>query len=47
MEQNLYECLKNKKNPLTPKKIKSYMHQLLKAIQYIHKKGIFHRDIKP
>jgi len=47
MEQNLYECLKNKRSPLTSKKIKSYMYQLLRAIQYIHRKGIFHRDIKP
>lgn len=47
MDQNPYECLKNKKTPLTPNKIKHYMFQLLQAIQYIHKKGIFHRDIKP
>jgi hypothetical protein len=32
MEMNLYECLKNKKNPLTFQKIKFYMFQTLKAI---------------
>lgn len=28
-------------------KIKYYMFQVLKAIEYMHRKNIFHRDIKP
>ena len=44
---NLYECLKNKRKPLTLQKIKYYMFQVLKAIEYMHRKNIFHRDIKP
>ena len=44
---NLYECLKNKKTPLTFQKIKFYMFQVLRAIDFMHRKGIFHRDIKP
>jgi renal tumor antigen len=47
MEMNLYECLKNKRKPLTLHKIKYYMFQVLKAIEYMHRKNIFHRDIKP
>jgi serine/threonine protein kinase len=47
MEMNLYECLRNKKKPLTMHKIKYYMFQVLKAIEYMHRKHIFHRDIKP
>jgi renal tumor antigen len=47
MEMNLYECLKNKRKPLTMHKIKYYMFQVLKAIEYMHRKNIFHRDIKP
>ena len=47
MEMNLYECLKNKRKPLTMHKIKYYMFQVLRAIEYMHRKNIFHRDIKP
>lgn len=27
--------------------MKHYMYQVLKAIDHMHKNGIFHRDIKP
>ena len=47
MDMNMYECLKSKKNPLTYQKIKMYMFQVLRAIEFMHRKGIFHRDIKP
>jgi renal tumor antigen len=39
--------LKDRKKDLSMKKIKLLMYQLLKSIEYIHKKSIFHRDIKP
>lgn len=29
------------------KKVKLYLHQLLKGLEHLHKHGIFHRDIKP
>ena len=32
MDMNMYECLKNKKNPLTYQKIKYYMYQVLRSI---------------
>jgi renal tumor antigen len=47
MEQNLYESIKNKKEYLGDKKVKLYMYSLLKAIDHMHRVGIFHRDIKP
>ena len=49
MDGNLYEYYKNKKNnggiPLD--KVRTIVHDILTAVSFIHKKGIFHRDIKP
>ena len=46
MDMNLYEYLKSHRNlPLS--RIKYIMFQVLKAIEEMHRKGIFHRDIKP
>jgi renal tumor antigen len=47
MEQNLYEAIKGRKNYISEKKLKNYMYQLLKALDFMHRSGIFHRDIKP
>jgi len=47
MEQNLYEAIKGRKSYLPEKKIKIYMYQLLKALDFMHRSGVFHRDIKP
>jgi len=43
---NLYEYLKSHRNLPLPR-IKYIMFQVLKAIEEMHRKGIFHRDIKP
>lgn len=44
---NLYEAIKGKKQVLPEAKVKFWMYQLAKAINHMHKNGIFHRDIKP
>lgn len=44
---NIYELIRGRKTYLSEDKIKKYMWQLLKAIDHMHRNGIFHRDIKP
>ena len=47
MDMNMYEAIKGRKHYLPEKRVQYYMYQVLKAIDHMHKKGIFHRDIKP
>ncbi|NXJ65858.1 MOK kinase, partial [Rostratula benghalensis] len=47
MDMNIYELIKGTRKPLPGKKIKNYMYQLCKSLDYIHSNGIFHRDVKP
>lgn len=59
MDMNLYDAIKGKtlrvmlrvgvgrRHYLPEARIKYYMFQLLKAIDHMHRNGIFHRDIKP
>ena len=47
MEMNLYEAIEGRKKYLPEKKAKFWIYQTLKALEFMHKNGIFHRDIKP
>lgn len=49
MDSNLYEYYKSKKakGGLTIDRIRAIVHNILSAVAYMHKKEIFHRDIKP
>ena len=44
---NLYEAIKGRKKFLSEQKVKIWIFQVLKALNYMHRNGIFHRDIKP
>ena len=47
MDMNMYEAIKGRRHYLPEQRVKYYMYQVLKAIDHMHKNGIFHRDIKP
>lgn len=47
MEENVYELIKDRKNPLPESQIRSIASQLLQGLAYMHKHGFFHRDLKP
>lgn len=47
MEMNMYDAIKGRRHYLPEKRVKYYMYQLMKAIDHMHRNGIFHRDIKP
>ena len=44
---NLYQAIEGRKKYLQEKKVKYWIYQTLKALEFMHKNGIFHRDIKP
>jgi len=46
MSMNLYELVRNRKNHLNNQLVKIYCFQALRALDQMHSKGVFHRDIK-
>lgn len=48
MERSLLEELKQQKHKfLSEKRTAAVMHSLAKALEFLHKNGIIHRDVKP
>lgn len=47
MDQNLYEWMRSYKIEIPEYKVKNFIYQVLKALDHMHRNGIFHRDIKP
>lgn len=43
LDKNIYELIKGRKHPLPEEKLKKFMFQLLRAIDHMHRNGIFHR----
>ena len=44
---DLYEAIRIGKGPLETEHVRSFMLQLLDAVEFMHSKGLYHRDIKP
>ena len=47
VEKNLLEVLEESPKGLNPKLIRSFVYQMCKAVSYLHKKNMIHRDVKP
>ncbi|XP_057671098.1 MAPK/MAK/MRK overlapping kinase-like [Diorhabda carinulata] len=47
MDMSMYDYLKSKRRGLSEARVKSYLYQMLKGLEHLHKNGLFHRDIKP
>ena len=47
LERTVLEVLEKTPNGLPPEQIRIYMFQVQKAIRYLHKNDIIHRDVKP
>ena len=44
---NLYQLMKDRTKLMPESRIRSWCHQILQGLAYIHKHGYFHRDMKP
>jgi len=47
VDKNLLEVLEENPNGVRAELVRSFIHQLCKAIEHCHNKDIIHRDIKP
>jgi len=47
MDMNIYELIRGRRHYVAEERVKNYMYQLMRAMDHMHRNGIFHRDIKP
>ena len=40
---NVYELIRGRRAYLRPERLRGYAYQLLKAVDHMHRQGIFHR----
>ena len=41
------QLIRGRRHYVAEERLKNYMYQLMKAMDHMHRNGIFHRDIKP
>jgi renal tumor antigen len=47
MEMNVYEAIKDRRSYIPESKVTKWMYELFMAIDFMHSRNIFHRDVKP
>ncbi len=47
LEQNVYQMIKDRDKKLPESKVRNVMYQVLQGLNYMHKNGFIHRDMKP
>lgn len=47
LDVNLYELIRGRRHYLDPEMVRWIMFEIITALDHMHCKGIFHRDIKP
>jgi len=47
MDMNMYEAIRGRRHYLPEAKVQHCVYELLKAMDHMHRNGIFHRDVKP
>lgn len=47
MDMNIYELIRERRHYLAATRVRNFMYQLCRAMDHMHRNGIFHRDIKP
>ncbi|XP_062502429.1 MAPK/MAK/MRK overlapping kinase-like [Corticium candelabrum] len=47
LDCNIYDFIRGRKHYLPETQVKRLIYQLCKALEFMHRKGIFHRDVKP
>jgi len=47
LDQDLKKYMDSCRKPIAPMLVKSYVYQMLLGIEFCHKRGVMHRDLKP
>ena len=43
MDMNIYELIRGRRHYVAEERVQHFMYQLMKALDHMHKNGIFHR----